>query len=1030
MADINKIQIGDSASNKIMYDSFLMPLANETIEFGSIIPKDNSMSAVTTASNKIWQINDGWEIEIINPKRIAIKKFKIDTWGLRQIIPSPHTGYDNLKLKVEGLEYVHSNIIYHTSGSTVPDGFGKAYCGTNGWNVYWYPGQFTSGNYIQGLGVQFGVFYTANDNERDDSLQMGKYPWDIGNKSVITDGLTTGTWGDGNAKAITIGLYGGVQSATSWHDESNGAYKQYDISDHPIYINLDVPDYTQPIDITSIECWDVYCGNNEMKLPEIGILLSDGTHILYEDAVEDSYPNMVGVTFKNNEASFIIGLKNLSTSIFWGPLDAVDITNIKENLFINGGSSAASMDFNGRQQTEYLYTVFQDIEDSYPISAAYNSLITVNGTEYHGYLPSAGEWGQLFYSGEIVKNKINELLAKASDYTPLNYGSSIQSENNMYWTSSLNSVKETNMVQSVWGVVSYRKFGDGFCIDGVDIRNGSGFKTRPFYEYTNDFEFETKNPSLIYHKEKTLENCWKEYGFITDTWADSDGAEPTEHSYYKMNMSKIPSEIKSPILPSIVDLQPHILPPNVSDTKCVTWNHAIANNEFWEDIQKYLEEHPVIIVSSLLDDNNSQYTEEDNNDAPLHLGWFNGSKMSCTNLKIKFDGRFVYTTFQDIFNTIKVDKLTLQFLQDNISVSVLQRLFRGITASEIEVLDKNGIKSNKFLHAFDCSGMCEFATIPEIFPDIIDWSKRSGPHTTNIGYMFSYCNNMIALTQHGDTRDSDDNTIIADFIDQAFQQCTKLTSIGPILDLGRIDASKTFAPFQNCASLSDVRIKNLNGSDADFTNDGKLGVCPSFDTDSITYLINHLTDLTKYDVSIITQTVNNSWTVQTNSQYVWTTNDSVWVSSISNDNEERIRTIGTLTNIRRIAEASNTAFITINNTIDTNVNISGLQENDILIWHTDSNDTILSNGSNHLSNTGSTASLLLKRASSEINVDDNEHPVNITFAKVYSPTAPKASNGQLKCPTKWNDKITSELIATANSKNWSILINGEEVSPT
>jgi hypothetical protein len=263
MADINKIKIGAVDPDSIMFNKFDVSMANTAITFGSIIPKDNSSAATQEVSQSVWQINDGWEVEIISPKKIAIKKFKIDTWGIRQMIPNPHTNYNKLRVRVTGLNHVHQNVICHTAGSTKPDGFTKAYGGTAGYDVYWYPGHYTSGNSMQGMVIQFGCGYKANDNERYDSLQIGKHPWDIGTKVGIADGIIEGTWGDTDYKAITIGLYGGVQNAKSWHDETGDAYKQYDISDNPIYIDLNVDDVTKDIDVTSVECWDAYVGNDK-----------------------------------------------------------------------------------------------------------------------------------------------------------------------------------------------------------------------------------------------------------------------------------------------------------------------------------------------------------------------------------------------------------------------------------------------------------------------------------------------------------------------------------------------------------------------------------------------------------------------------------------------------------------------------------------------------------------------------------------------------------------------------------------------
>lgn len=263
MSNINNIKVGSTNPDSILFNKYKVELANKELSFGSIIPRDNSLEAINNVSNSIWQVNDGWEVEIINSKKLAIKKFKIDTWGIRQMIPNPHTNYNKLRVRVTGLTRVHQNVVCHTAGSTTADGFTKAYGGTAGYDVYWYPGHYTSGNSIQGMVIQFGCGYTANDNERYDSLQIGKHPWDVGTKVGISDGIIEGIWGDTDYKAITIGLYGGVQNAKSWHDETGDAYKQYDISDNPIYIDLNVDDVTKDIDVTSVECWDSYIGSTK-----------------------------------------------------------------------------------------------------------------------------------------------------------------------------------------------------------------------------------------------------------------------------------------------------------------------------------------------------------------------------------------------------------------------------------------------------------------------------------------------------------------------------------------------------------------------------------------------------------------------------------------------------------------------------------------------------------------------------------------------------------------------------------------------
>lgn len=267
MGDMANIKIGTESPEALMYNTRALPAYNNLVTFASIVPKDNSTSQdFSKVNHSEWQINDGWEIEIITPNRIAIKKFKIDTWGLRLVTSDMDNVINNhrIKINVTGLTYVHENVICHTAGSDTPDGFTEAYCGTGGYNSYWYPGQFTSGKFAKGICIQQGIGYITSSDEIDDSLQMGKHPWDINNYR-FDDGVHTQNWSDGSYKAITLGLYGGVQNASKWHDESTGAYRQYDISDTPIYVDLGtVEDTNIPTDVSTVECWDAYIGSTQV----------------------------------------------------------------------------------------------------------------------------------------------------------------------------------------------------------------------------------------------------------------------------------------------------------------------------------------------------------------------------------------------------------------------------------------------------------------------------------------------------------------------------------------------------------------------------------------------------------------------------------------------------------------------------------------------------------------------------------------------------------------------------------------------
>lgn len=275
MANINNIRLGRDYPDNIRFPSYAAPIGNQFTYFGNIIPKDNTNA--DKAPEGQWEINDDCEVEIISPRKIAIKKFKIDNWIIRRKTgPDVNEQTDEIdlfgetfKIKVTGLDYVHNNIICHTQGSNIPDGFTKAYArpAWDNWTVYWWPGQYTEGdNYARGLLIQGCINYIASQKEIDGSTHMGRAPGAMGSVEYINDGEygVRGWYGIG-CRGICIGLFGGVQNAAEYLDDSNGAYRVYDISDHPIYIDLDIQDtINYPIDLSTKECWDAYVGNTKL----------------------------------------------------------------------------------------------------------------------------------------------------------------------------------------------------------------------------------------------------------------------------------------------------------------------------------------------------------------------------------------------------------------------------------------------------------------------------------------------------------------------------------------------------------------------------------------------------------------------------------------------------------------------------------------------------------------------------------------------------------------------------------------------
>lgn len=800
MADIKQLKVGADYPEALLFDNFKVPVANQNILFDSIVPKNNTW---THQQNGEWEINDGWDVTFINSRTIRIDKFKIDTWGIRHKITTDddeenYYDYEQMAIRVYGLDYVHKNIIKATSNSEEVTGFVPAYFGTTGWLVAWRPGQFTSGKYLQGLVLQGCGDYIESYNLYGDlSFAVGRDPNGIvdSREHFVTDGIRPLGAPHGNyPRAFCIGLFGGVQESDSNYDESKGAYKEYDISDTPIYLYLDVPDYTAPVDVSTVECWDAY----------------------------------------------------------------------------------------------------------------------------------------------------------------------------------LNATK-------------------------------------------------------VYHKDKTVESCWKKYGMLTE-----------KGSYYNMDMANIPSEVTNPILPEVIDYEQHILPKVSSNIKPIKWRHKIANTEFWDNIKNYLTSHPVIFVEDAYIEkgavNHSDYTSQDNN--KIDTDWFRGADMSG-DLTIKFDGCFGNAILQNCFNGNNLNTLTLQFLQDNLIISAAQHMLRALTIGTFKVVDKNGNPSNTFIGARDCSAMCEW-TVIKIFPDVIDWTFRrevDGVKNVPIQYMFSYCSSLTEVAQHGTERYSIDNTILCGGTAQAFQGCTSLTKIGPVLNLSQNNFAQNpgidfygYKMFEDCNALTDVRIKLLNGSYVNFDDNSQHGTLPNLNEESIQYLFDNLKDLTTYDEEIAVSSTSNNFLNKTSEIYDWNINENKFATDIKNEKIVRHRNISYVINGRRVESATasteDDCFIFTTYAVNCDITVSGLQDNDILYWYNNGEKTQLINGNNHIEgNVGIKKGFILAKNGVYQTLDDFEHKVTITLKKYYQPDAAKAPSAQLHCPEEWESKITTEMIAAAKAKNWTIYIN-------
>lgn len=78
-------------------------------------------------------------------------------------------------------------------------------------------------------------------------------------------------------------------------------------------------------------------------------------------------------------------------------------------------------------------------------------------------------------------------------------------------------------------------------------------------------------------------------------------------------------------------------------------------------------------------------------------------------------------------------------------------------------------------------------------------------------------------------------------IHQTFNNCYNLESIKPVMNMNAIGDNGVYNSFTNTSKLTDVRFKNLNNRDWDFTRSETY--IPNMDSESIAYIINNLASI-------------------------------------------------------------------------------------------------------------------------------------------------------------------------------------------
>lgn len=510
----------------------------------------------------------------------------------------------------------------------------------------------------------------------------------------------------------------------------------------------------------------------------------------------------------------------------------------------------------------------------------------------------------------------------------------------------------------------------------------------------------------IFHKDKTMQNCWVKYGYAKDGQVDETKAYGGPYDVIRIST---PSAITdgNVKLPMITDLADYILA-----DKYVAWRIDPKNKEVWDEIK-------------------AAYDGKSLNWKQAKWIWTeSGVNGELTiNISKESDGTTVQHDLAEFLFSTNVTKINV--VTDNTVIG--HDLFRKAKLlREISFKDTSG--NDKGIPG-DCSGMFENCYSLESIPDtLLSWANISFTP-----WMFAGC---YSLKEIPYTK----GVCKLRSVQQMFQGCSSLTSVNASLDFSRVHPQSTsdgeysnggYLAFSNCKALTTIALSGLNhGSwyfDGTGTDENSHGELPSLDADSVKTLFADLIDLTTHDANKCTRAYMNDcrlWTYKNSDvtkstqtvyidEYVTSLPDTIDESSFyvywkkSKDDQYGVipepLTYDFKVRGLSVLEADELFVYAYDATTNTWTQVAEVTEDrtiHLVDYNVESYDGLGFIGYNSTS--------------------QSDRDLVIELQNAYDETNPYVSSAELHCPSEWNDKITTEMVSSAYEKGWDVYIGGTE----
>lgn len=388
------------------------------------------------------------------------------------------------------------------------------------------------------------------------------------------------------------------------------------------------------------------------------------------------------------------------------------------------------------------------------------------------------------------------------------------------------------------------------------------------------------------------------------------------------------------------------------------------------------------------------------------------------------DNKFTYFAVQNMFQNCGLKELTITISDNNLYFAYLDYFVCNSDIESIELIfDENSsqplssincfnlatklktIKSSIPLILNQASGMFEWCySLIDIPSDLINYESYYVVCTTSkpihqVPWLLEGTYSLMSVpistvNNPNQIRDCSANTIIPNWAQQMLN-ASNVRYFGPVVDCRFLNPLNNKQIF-TAGNLQDIRIKNLNHGDWIMDGVEINGLChcdaANLNAESVEYLFANLYDLTTYDPET-TVSVNNCFAK-------WTINNWARVGFTSFTNIYSDITCGT------------------NSALECDFEIKGLEEGDYV--NICDVLTVTENGIYHISKPETTNIKYITFS----RLRDDKSAISVTFYNSKADSAtPMVDHANLYIPNSWYDKVTTEMIQSANSKGWSIYVN-------